>query len=374
MRFIRPQQLKDVGVDMLARAASVACFMFFAIPAHAEDDFVSFLQAERYLQELGYFEGLEDIVDGDISGPTWDILHAFADKHGIEWNTGFPEQYLLRAIRDAALEKRQQEGTNRPSRQMAEIPLPASGSMNFDYRFSRSGVDVAIATRHDCSDGVAAMAIISDDPSTLPTSVDVANALINASSRQKYDCQKVTGLQTIMVLNSQGRFTGHAYLFRRGTSSFALPYRRLTVDMINWLENDPGLPFAYIVPDFLPMLSGDWRDGPYLISGETQMRSILFNFALADASLCDATVGETKTYVLTKTQSDEWGTTVDESEFTFDAEWEATMLSIIAEGNHLGARLHSFSRELIAHYGCSSQEITMLREDLIAFGRNFYQQ
>ena len=182
------------------------------------------------------------------------------------------------------------------------------------------------------------------------------------------------GLQTTLVLNNQGHFTGHAYLFRRGTSTFALPYHRLTTDMIKWLENDPGLPFAHIVPDFLPMLSGDWREGKYLISGGTQMKSILFNFALADARLCDASVGKTKTYILTKTQSDDWGTTVDESNFTFDAEREETMLNIIGEGNHLGSRLNSFSRELIAHYGCSSEEITMLREDLIAFGREVYQR
>ena len=178
--------ISERKINMLTRLFSACLFWLAAFPAQAEDDFVSFLQAERYLQELGYFEGLEDSVDGDIIGPTWDFLHDFADKNNIEWDTGFPEQYLLRAIRDAALEKRRQNGFDGPPKQMAEIPLPPSGPLGFDYRYSRNGVDVVVATRHDCSDGVASMAIVSDDPGTLPSSVYVANALTNASSRQKY--------------------------------------------------------------------------------------------------------------------------------------------------------------------------------------------
>ena len=98
------------------------------------------------------------------------------------------------------------------------------------------------------------------------------------------------------------------------------------------------------------------------------MKSIFFNFSLADALLCPETVGQTTTVEVTRTETDEnFVTTTSTQSFTFDKDNESLLVAILNEGNHIGSRLESFSRELISFYGCSSPEITIMRDDLKVF-------
>ena len=98
------------------------------------------------------------------------------------------------------------------------------------------------------------------------------------------------------------------------------------------------------------------------------MKSIFFNFSLADAALCPESVGQTTTIEITRTETDEnFVTTTSTQVFTFDKDNEDLLVAILKEGNHIGSRLESFSTELINFYGCSSPEITRMRDDLKTF-------
>lgn len=353
-------------------AAALCAALATASPARNVE--VTDYEVEQFLDELGYLEGLTDVVDGDISGPTFNAIARFSEDHGVPYDGIWTSPEIRAALKKAVEAKRAETGGAAPEREMAEIPLPEAVTLHFDRIDTRDGVEIGIATAHDCADDIAPVVIISDAPDLLPGAGHVNAAIRYMSRHLSPECQSAGRTMTVFVVNSQGEYSGMAYLVHPGGNGWAFPYHRLTDDMVRWLRDDPGLPFARIAPDFINLVSGEWRDHRYHIGGAAQMKSIFFQFSLAEARLCPETVGETSTYRITRTETNEYGvTTTDTEEYTFDKDHEDLLVAILEEGNHIGSRLRTFSGQLINRYGCTSPEISMMREDLVAFARDVLQ-
>ena len=348
----------------------IAISIFATAETVAQNIEVTDHDVEQYLDELGYFDAFdrkELFIDGNISGPTFGAIAAFAEDYGVEYDGIWTSPEIRAALADA-VRKRRAENPGQIQQKMARIPVPSATSIRFDKVEKRAHATVGVATQHDCSDGVSPLIIISEDGEDLP-----AAAYVNASLRYMFTymsraCRQDRRLKTVLVVNPSGTYTGKAYLVDTGKLGWAFPYDRLSEKMVSWLENDPGRPFAYIAPDFINLISGEWRENRLSIGGATQMKSIFFNFSLADALLCPETVGQTTTVEVTRTETDEnFVTTTSTQSFTFDKDNESLLVAILNEGNHIGSRLESFSRELISFYGCSSPEIMIMRDDLKVF-------
>lgn len=352
---------------------SIAISIVAAAAADAQNIEVTDYDVEVYLDELGYFDDFtrkELFIDGNIAGPTFDAIAAFAEDYGVAYDGIWTSPEIRAALADAVQQKRT-ESPGQARQKMAKIPVPSANSIRFDKVEERPHAKVGVSTQHDCSDGVSPLIIISDNHANLP-----AAGYVNASLRSMYkfmsrDCRQDQKLKTVLVVNPSGTYTGKAYLVDTGKLGWAFPYDRLSEKMVSWLENDPGRPFAFIAPDFINLISGEWREHRFHIGGPAQMKSIFFNFSLADATLCPESVGQTTTVEITRTETDEnFVTTTSTDAYTFDKDNEALLVAILKEGNHIGARLESFSSELIKFYGCSSTEIMMMRDDLKAFAED----
>lgn len=349
---------------------SVAISIVATAETVAQNIEVTDYDVEVYLDELGYFDAFdrkELFIDGNISGPTFGAIAAFAEDYGVEYDGIWTSPEIRAALADA-VRKRRAENPDQIQQKMARIPVPPANALRFDKVEKRTHATVGVATQHDCSDGVFSLIIISEDGADLPAAGYVNTSLRYMFKYMSRACRQDRSLKTVFVVNPSGTYTGKAYLVDTGKLGWAFPYDRLSEKMISWLENDPGRPFAYIAPDFINLISGEWRENRLSIGGPTHMKSIFFNFSLADATLCPETVGQTTTVEVIRTETDEnFVTTTSTQSFTFDKDNERLMVAILNEGNHIGSRLESFSRELISFYGCSSPEIMIMRDDLKAF-------
>lgn len=371
LRLLKENLLKRNSMNRIVGfTLSIAISVFAVEAADAQNVEVTDYDVEVYLDELGYFDEFtrkELFIDGNISGPTFGAIAAFAEDYGVVYDGIWTSPEIRAALADAVRKKRA-ESPGQVQKKMAKIPVPSTNSIRFDKVEDRPHAKVGVSTEHDCSDGVSPLIIISEDHANLP-----AAGYVNVSLRYMFkymsrDCRQDRRLKTVLVVNPSGTYTGKAYLVDTGKLGWAFPYDRLTDKMVSWLENDPGRPFAYIAPDFINLVSGEWREHRFHIGGPTQMKSIFFNFSLADAALCPESVGQTTTVEITRTETDEnFVTTTSSQAYTFDKDNETLLVAILEEGNHIGSRLESFSRELINFYGCSSPEIMMMRDDLKAF-------
>ena len=205
----------------------------------------------------------------------------------------------------------------------------------------------------------------------LPSSGKVVATLSGALGAVKSACRKKWRWFDVPVVTLDGQPIREAYRYYfKAQPDVVLPFSVLTPEYVEFLENDPGRPFARVAPPFINIASGLWEsemaaDGfAQTMGGTSHWQSIAFQFAMADAAMCPEIVGETVTYDHTIFSEDEFGARNEgaSASYTFDKELDPLMRAVLKAGNHIGRALQDGGRWVISTFGCTSTEVERLRK------------
>jgi len=325
----------------------------------SQSDTATGMRIESALAALGYDPGQ---VDGVIDGNTRLAIVDWQRKTGHNTSRGLTTRQL-EYMEEQAVE----------ARALAERRLQLnaiSPLARFNRRIERNEAVVLLDTKTRCEETGDPLVVIAESEAAIPESGRVLSALQNAINSMRSECRRNWRRFDVPVYTPEGAKLSERYMYMF-KSGMILPYSVLTADYLDFLNNDPGYPFARVAPPLINIASGLWereftRGGwSQSMGGDAHWQTIAFQFALADAQLCENEVGKTVAYKHTITQQDEYTVDTTTVTYEFDADWEPIILQILENGNHIGIPMGTGAKHLIRTFGCGSEEIARLRRNPI---------